>query len=119
MHLPYSPQGPLGKNVPIRHTATSDHYQDHITELLGEGVRPRLAVGSVPVLIWTVMQPVDLVTEHRLSHWGPVCHRPHLTHGTLPKAVLLELSLDGRIWSQRATPSESAMRDQTLASNSN
>lgn len=34
-HLPYSPQGPLWKNVPVRNTATSDHYQDHITELLG------------------------------------------------------------------------------------
>lgn len=119
MHLPYSPQAPLWKNVPVRHTATSDYYQDHITELLGDGFSHRLAVFSVPVLIWTMMQPMELVTEHQLSHWDPVCHRPHLTHGTLPKAVLLELSLDGRIWSQRATPSKSAVRDQTLASNSN
>lgn len=58
---------------------------------------PRSRSSAEAVLLWTVMQPTELVTEHQLSHWDPVCHRPHLTRGTLPKAVLLELSLDERI----------------------
>lgn len=79
-------------------------------------------------LIWTttMMQPVSLAKECQLSHWDPVCHRPHLTHRTVGqthspvgqmwleelsgRAVHLELSLDIRLWLYCATPSMSPHR---------
>lgn len=48
--------------------------------------------------------------ERQLSHWDPVCHRPHLTHTTLTRAVRGELSLDIWLWLYCATPSMSPHR---------
>lgn len=48
--------------------------------------------------------------ECQLSHWDPVCHRPHLSDRTLPRAVHLELSLDLQLRLCCATPSLSPHR---------
>lgn len=93
--------------------------QSHVDECIRCGQQRRQATVSESLtranLIWTMMQPGSLVRERQLSHWDPVCHQPHLTHKTLPRAVHLELSLDIWLWLYCATPSMSPHRIKPAA----